>query len=112
MLLLPRMEETYEVRRHLQTQGSGEECGDTKGHVPSRGPGRMSGQEGHWRGGPAKYIKNTHAFPQSDSCFLEVVLLLLKCFMFCEAFASWNRLLAPVFLFTQIPSLIELITPL
>lgn len=47
---------------------------------------------------------------QSDSCFLEEVLLPLKCFMLCEALASWNRLFAPVFLFTQIPSLIELIT--
>lgn len=44
--------------------------------------------------------------------FLEEVLLPLKCFKLCEAFASWNRLFAPVFLFTQIPSLIELITPL
>lgn len=45
-------------------------------------------------------------------CFLEEVLLPLKCLKLCEAFASWNSLFAPVFLLTQIPSLIELITPL
>lgn len=92
-----------EAGKHFQPRRRSKGHRDPKGHIPP-------GDSEDWEGQSKKSA--THMVSPIRLCFLEEVLLPLKCLKLCEAFASWNSLFAPVFLLTQIPSLIELITPL